>query len=228
MTSIENHARMVGEQLPADADVTLDELTARLDTLVTDFEVSIETARQSLVEAYQQQPDSDFEGPQSDFVAVDVDNLHVWYRDKHYIGVGPAYKVESDQLFYFSEGISPEDPPTVTKVTEIIDASQSGLVKLDVGVEIQSTALTGKIFQMGQRPPPSLIVDPVKVTSLDDDVIETYLHKIGGGDPVDRDTLIQAVCEDHNTDPGVVSSEIQKAITNKQCVYDTRGKLEPL
>ncbi|MDS0284052.1 DUF6166 domain-containing protein [Haloarcula onubensis] len=100
---------------------------------------------------------------ETDFVAVDAGQLHVWHEDTHYVGAGTANKVEPGDVFYFPQGLGGVGPPVVTTVEDVTE-SQSGSAEypdavLDVGDRMNIGFLIGAPMSMGQQSPPEFLVE---------------------------------------------------------------------
>lgn len=64
MTDLNEHAQTVREQLPADVEVTLEDLTDRLEMLVNEYQVPMQEARRSVISEFQ--PDTAAERDETD------------------------------------------------------------------------------------------------------------------------------------------------------------------
>lgn len=72
MTDVASASQDIHEQLPDDADVELDEIEERLDTLVNEYRVPMEEARRSVVSNYLDETGTDAEDLQSGNQEVDL------------------------------------------------------------------------------------------------------------------------------------------------------------
>jgi ssDNA-binding replication factor A large subunit len=82
MTDLRQHAESIHAQFSDSLDVSVDEIEARLDTLVTDYKVPPEEARRSLVSNYLEETDMDREslaGGDNDLKSLDdIDTDEEW------------------------------------------------------------------------------------------------------------------------------------------------------
>jgi replication factor A1 len=72
MTDITQQAQDIHEQLPETTDVTTDDIEARLDTLVNDYQVPIEEARRTVLNTYLEDTDTDPDDIQNSNESVDL------------------------------------------------------------------------------------------------------------------------------------------------------------
>ena len=72
MTDITQQAQDIREQLPDTADVTPEDIEARLDTLANDYQVPIEEARRSVLNTYSEEMDAEPDDIQTQTESVDL------------------------------------------------------------------------------------------------------------------------------------------------------------
>ncbi|MEF8827304.1 MAG: replication factor A, partial [Halapricum sp.] len=72
MRDVTQHAQEIHEQLPADADIDLDEIETRLETLVNEYKVPMQEARRSVISTYLDETGTDRDDLQSDNQEVDI------------------------------------------------------------------------------------------------------------------------------------------------------------
>jgi replication factor A1 len=72
MPDVAQQAHDIHDQLPADADVEPDEIEARLDTLVNEYQVPMQEARRSVISTYLEETGTDRDDLQSDNKEVDL------------------------------------------------------------------------------------------------------------------------------------------------------------
>ena len=75
MTDVAQHAQDIHDQLPADADVTTDEIEDRLDTLVNEYQVPMDEARRSVISNYLDETGADPDDLQSGNQEVDLADI---------------------------------------------------------------------------------------------------------------------------------------------------------
>ena len=81
MTDITDHAHDIHDQLPGDADVSLDEIEERLDTLVNQYKVPMEEARRSIITNYLEDAGidpNDLQGGSQEIDLGEIDKPEQW------------------------------------------------------------------------------------------------------------------------------------------------------
>jgi len=76
MTDLDQQAHDIHAQLPDDADVDVDEIIDRLDTLVNQYSVPTEEARRTVMSSYLEDTDADAADAQTDNQQIDIGEIN--------------------------------------------------------------------------------------------------------------------------------------------------------